>query len=633
MTARLATPSMLGMLVLLTGGAAGCVPPAWDATEKPASAPEAARPAAAAPDPDPVATIPAGWDQLPPAPAADAPLVAYPSTEALAAALARVPITNHTWYPYQPTIASGGLAPTSSGSSGPSGPSSTSSGTTVQEAGVDEADLVKHDGRYAFVCTGSKVRVVDTRPLASLREVASLVVEGVATGCYLADGRLVVLSTFTQLTSGTTWQSGVAVTVFDVTDPTEPVAAGARYFDGGLHASRLIVDRLFLVLNHKAALTTDMTDAERVAAFLPTVRMSLADAGADLLGATAVYHERDEAVPHNSLVAVAMLDVTDPTGAVAAVATALPPGGPTYVALGSLYTSNTDCSDGTLRTMFHKFRLTSHGAGYVGSGAVDGTLLNPYSCGEWRDHLRVATTEWSTSNTTWMGLTTSTTVTVLGEQNGRLVTTGRISDIEPGEALNTARFLGDRGYLITSVQAIDPLFTLDLSDPANPRLVGEFEYAGVADFLFPVSRDRLLAVGRRAEWGTLAGVELSLFDVSNLAAPRRITSLTVATGSAWTEVRFDPHAFAWHGARRQFAFPLTETVAGTWWQRVSLQVCELAGDTIQLRGALSLGDETWYWGGLRGLFLDGDVLGVAPDRMVGNAVDALGSGQVTMLFQ
>lgn len=615
-------------ILVMAAGALGCVPPAGSKIAA-SGAP------AAATEPEPSPAQAPGWDQPPPPPADDAPLVAYASTEALAAALARVPSNDSGWI--IDILPPGGilpLSPTAGPSTGPTGAPSGPSGssTTVQEAGVDEADIVKHDGRFVYVCTGPKVRVIDAQPLASLREVATLPVEGTATGCYVADGRAVVLFTWTRQTSGGTWEGGTGVSVFDVSEPAEPDALGTRFFDGWLHASRLIAGRLFLVLNHRAAFTTAMTDAERVDAYCPDVRASLADQGVALLGATAIYHARGESLPHNSLVVVAMVDVAEPMGAVAAVGTALPPGGPTYVALGSLYTTNAVCDAGSLRTQFHKFRLTRFGAGYVGSGSVDGVPLNPYSCGEYRDHLRVATRVWSTSDTTW-AFTPSTTVTVLGEQGGHLVATGTITDIEPGETLNTARFLGDRGYLITSVQAIDPLFTLDLADPTNPTLMGEFEYPGVADFLFPVSRDRLLAVGRGAEWGTFAGVELSLFDVSNLAAPRRITSLTLARGSAWTEVRFDPHAFAWYGARRQFALPLTETVAGSWAQRVSLQVCELSGDSIQLRGALSFGDETWYWGGLRGVFLGDDVLGVAPDRMVGNAVDALGAGQVTMLFQ
>ena len=102
------------------------------------------------------------------------------------------------------------------------------------------------------------------------------------------------------------------------------------------------------------------------------------------------------------------------------------------------------------------------------------------------------------------------------------------------------RFLGDRAYAVTFLQ-IDPLYVLDLADPADPQIAGELEVTGFSDFLHPVSDELLLGLGT----GAAGGVKLELFDVSDLSAPLSRGSATIGEQNSYSEARWDRHAFTY----------------------------------------------------------------------------------------
>src|SRR5260370_27272527 len=97
------------------------------------------------------------------------------------------------------------------------------------------------------------------------------------------------------------------------------------------------------------------------------------------------------------------------------------------------------------------------------------------------------------------------------------------------------------GYVVTFRQT-DPLYTVDLSDPAQPRVRGSVALTGYSAYLHPASDTRLIGIGRQADaMGHVGGTQVSLFDASDLAAPMRLA--TVALAGARSSAEFDPHAF------------------------------------------------------------------------------------------
>ncbi|MEV0623219.1 beta-propeller domain-containing protein [Nonomuraea sp. NPDC050404] len=201
-------------------------------------------------------------------------------------------------------------------------------------------------------------------------------------------------------------------------------------------------------------------------------------------------------------------------------------------------------------TEIHRFDITSPGApSYVASGKVSGRLLNQYSLSEHDGHLRVATTDNSTDDKT-----SSSSIHVL--KSDTLATTGQVGGLGKGERIYSVRFIGPVGYCVTFRQ-VDPLYTLDLADPAAPKVTGELKITGYSAYLHPAGDGRLIGIGQEAsEKGRTLGTQVSLFDVSDPAAPRRLSQLFQKESGSGAE--WDPHAFLYWQKTGLSVIPLTK---------------------------------------------------------------------------
>jgi uncharacterized secreted protein with C-terminal beta-propeller domain len=207
-------------------------------------------------------------------------------------------------------------------------------------------------------------------------------------------------------------------------------------------------------------------------------------------------------------------------------------------------------------TEIHRFDTSKPGeTTYAGSGVVTGTLLNQFSMSEQGGFLRVA----STNGPLWWApgadRPSQSYVTVLADRGGALATVGRLGDLGKGERIYAVRFIGDTGYVVTFRQ-VDPLFTIGLSDPAHPRLLGSLDLLGYSAYLHPVGDGLLLGVGQAAnDQGRTQGTQLSLFDVSDPANPARIAQHQVGSSSS-SSAEFDHHAFLWWEPAKLAVLPL-----------------------------------------------------------------------------
>jgi hypothetical protein len=132
-------------------------------------------------------------------------------------------------------------------------------------------------------------------------------------------------------------------------------------------------------------------------------------------------------------------------------------------------------------------------------------------------------------------------VYVLAERDGLLRRIGAVEGLGKTERIYAVRFLGPVGYVVTFRQT-DPLYTVDLSDPARPAVRGELKIPGYSAYLHPVGDGRLIGIGQDATGdGRITGLQVSLFDVKNLDRPDRIATYTLS--GSHSEAEFDPHAF------------------------------------------------------------------------------------------
>jgi hypothetical protein len=195
-------------------------------------------------------------------------------------------------------------------------------------------------------------------------------------------------------------------------------------------------------------------------------------------------------------------------------------------------------------TQIDKFDATSpDSTTFLASGAVPGYLLDQFSMSEWGGFLRVA----STSAPIWWGgavpqVSSQSYVTVLATQGNQLIPVGQLSRLGTGQKIYSVRFVGNAGYVVTFRQ-VDPLYTLDLSDPTAPRVAGQLELQGYSSYLHPLGQGLLLGVGQDVGANNEpSGSQLELFDVSNPAAPRLVDKTSLGQGSS-TQVNYDHHAF------------------------------------------------------------------------------------------
>ena len=219
------------------------------------------------------------------------------------------------------------------------------------------------------------------------------------------------------------------------------------------------------------------------------------------------------------------------------------------------------------RTDIYRFDITSPGPPrFAAGGSVPGYLIDQYALSQWQGYLRIATT----TGTSWAladgppanAQTSSSAVYVLSTRGPVMRLAGHVTGLGLTERIYSVRFIGPVGYVVTYRQT-DPLYTVDLSDPAQPRVRGSLALTGYSSYLHPASDTRLIGIGRQADaMGHAGGIQVSLFDVSDLAAPTRLATVTLA--AAISNAEFDPHAFLYWPGAHLIVVPLQRTgmVAG-----------------------------------------------------------------------
>ncbi|MEK0347431.1 MAG: beta-propeller domain-containing protein, partial [Nitrosopumilus sp.] len=188
----------------------------------------------------------------------------------------------------------------------------------------------------------------------------------------------------------------------------------------------------------------------------------------------------------------------------------------------------------TRKTIIHKISINKGEIEYVTMGSVPGRLLNQFSMDQSGDRFRVATT--TEYYTQYQGTVRANAVYVLDEQ---LNIVGGLDQIAPGESIFSARFIGDRLYLVT-FQQIDPFFVIDLSTD-TPKILGELKITGFSNYLHPYDEEHIIGIGRdtkEIEEGRVQqlGIKIALFNVADVNNPKVIDDVIIGDSSTYSEV-------------------------------------------------------------------------------------------------
>ncbi|PRY42266.1 beta-propeller domain-containing protein [Umezawaea tangerina] len=490
--------------------------------------------------------------------------------------------------------------------------------TNVQENGVDEPDLVKTDGKRVVSVADGVLRVVD---VASRRVTGTLdLANSSASQLLLSGDRALVVTT--EVAAGIPVppdefapRTGSRLVLVDLSGP--PKALGALTVDGTYLDARQIggVARVVVSSTPRPAFVypqdgwsvaqtrlenEKVVDAAPISTWLPHYELSTPTSRRDGTLVDCSRVSFPEQPTSASLLTVLTLDLSaalgtgDPVSVVAAGDTVYGTASNLYVAdQHQVFTTGRGRIAPSGTTSVHQFDISRPGPPrHVASGVVDGLPLNKYSFSEYAGHLRIATTGSTAQNAQ------QSSVIVLERRGDALVQTGRVDGLGVGERIHSVRFLGAVGYVVTFRQT-DPLYTLDLADPAKPRVVGELKINGYSAYLHPAGDGRLIGVGQDAnDRGRVSGTQVSLFDVRDLARPERLAQYQVPGGTS--EAEYDPHAFLYWPADGLLVLPVTDRADGTGGSLVLRlsgngfdEVGRVVHPTGTIRRALVIGDDLW----------------------------------------
>jgi inhibitor of cysteine peptidase len=509
--------------------------------------------------------------------------------------------------------------------------------TNIQVTGVDEADIVKTDGEYIYVASNDymsnqnhvfilKAEAGDPRVIAKI----TLENNTYLAGMFLSQdsSKLVIIGSQYQMFAYDVVRSDLAmiypyysdvktfITVYDVSEKVHPVLARNLTLSGSYFNSRMIGNYVYAVVSQSAYVLEN-------AVTLPKV---YTDEGVSDVPADTIYYA--DTMPGSfmftSFVGFNVLDSSEKL----ANMTILMGGASTmYVSLDNIYVTYQNYGEKGDYTSIHRIHFDKNVLTPAAEGNVPGYVLNQYSMDENGEYFRLATTSQSD--------TTHNNVYVL---NMNMTTVGKVEGLAKDERIYSARFMGDKAYIVTFKQ-VDPFFIIDLSDPFNPKVAGQLKIPGYSSYLHPFDENHVIGLGMEN-----STVKLSLFDVTNVNAPTEIAKYTVEGDYTYSDALNEPKAFLFDKAKELLVIPISITqygvvdstnkevfVNGGFWQGAYVFKVNTSGFT--LRGGISHGENTtnpYYYGYnyneqvTRALYIDNILYTISNNEVKLNSLSDLG---------
>ena len=429
--------------------------------------------------------------------------------------------------------------------------------TNVQVEGVDEGDVVKTDGTYIYLTRSSTVFIIKAIPPSSMKIVSRIELTEQAGDLYVLGDKLVVFGSggiyvgsypapweFPKNPIIPPTRLTVSIRVYDVKDRSKPTLERDFGADGYLVSSRMIGDYLYAIVQKGAYIGNTGID-------LPVCadnRTVMAVKATDIL----YYNGTDSSYSYTT---IASINVASPDEPVNVQTFLIGSSSVIYCSTSSLYVTTGGYTDTTI----HKITFDNGKVKDAYEGTVPGWVLNQFSMDESGDYFRIATTSGGSG---WLrSSSVQSSAVYVFDQDMKLV--GKLEGLAPGESIYSARFMGDRCYLVT-FKKVDPLFVIDLSKPTAPKVLGKLKIPGYSNYLHPYDATHLIGVGKEteeAEGGNFAwyqGLKISLFDVSDVANPIEVAKIEVGDRGTDSPALSDHKAFLFDKERGLLVIPVLE---------------------------------------------------------------------------
>jgi len=491
--------------------------------------------------------------------------------------------------------------------------------TNIQVAGVDEADIVKTDGEHLYLASGHNVFILKAYPPEQAEILSKITWNDtypVEIFVSPSSDRLAVLGSKYTIQS-LVYIGGLYgplyidvktfVNVYDISNKTNPSLSMNFTMSGSYFNSRMIGDYVYFVVSQPAYVIYDTV-------ILPKIYST---DGIKEISASEIRYSNasDDYFMFTTVVALNMQNAAEePTY------TTLLLGGTSsmYVSLNNLYITFSE-PDG--KTSIYRIHIDRSTITPEAKGKVPGRELNQFSIDEYNNYFRIATTTRLNGNT-------QNNVYIL-DMNLNMV--GSLENIAPGEAIDSARFIGNRSYLSTSVVRRDPFFVIDVENASDPKILGYLKIPGFTRYLHPYDENHIIGVGINA-----SKVKISLFDVSNVSAPIEMAKYTITGAYSNTPVLTEHKAFLFDRSKDLLAIPasvshLKETSPQLYeywqWQGVYVFNITLTHGLV-LRGNVTHQDsnihywENSYWA-KRSLYIENVLYTVSEKKIKMNTLEDL----------
>jgi len=446
--------------------------------------------------------------------------------------------------------------------------------TNIQVEGVDEADIVKTDGEYIYIISGKNVTILKAYPPEEAEILSQITLNGAIDGLFINGNKMVIFEGgYDPYISCTTFApsvksfpyysvSGTFIRVYDVSDRANPVSTrnvtrGGCYFD-----SRMIGDYVYAVINEPVYVNETWVSLPKI----------YSDGEIKEIAATEIYYS-DVSDTFNTYITIIAINMQNDAQEPAEKTILLGATSNMYVSMNTIYITfqgsggepRPSSLQSSIRilsvneawgTTIYRIHIEDGEIEEGASGHVQGSVLNQFSMDEYNGYFRIATT---TGEVWGWGESTALNHVYILDMNLNIV--GRLENLAPGEKIHSTRFMGNRCYVVT-FKKIDPLFVIDLSNPSDPRVLGDLHIPGYSDYLHPYDENHIIGVGKdtvEGEGGNFAwyqGVKISLFDVSDVEHPQEIDKYIIGDRGTESPVLSDHKAFLFDRSRSLLVIPV-----------------------------------------------------------------------------
>ena len=433
--------------------------------------------------------------------------------------------------------------------------------TNIQVDGVDEPDIVKTDGTYIYLVSGEKVYILKAYPPEKAQLLSTIAFDNTPNNIFINGNKLVVFATV--YSEGKWYSPRATIYLYDVSDKSDPILIKTVSINGSYVDARMIDSYVYMIASESTWL---LYCNEKLS--IPTI--SIDNASMEIAPSSIYYVNISE--PVESLIHIISLNVDSEKikqkSFMAGYSQTV------FVSRNNIYITSFTCEPGILTvgswnreysreevTIIYKISISKGNIEYVAQGKVPGHVLNQFSMDEHNGYFRIATTV----GNVWDG-SSRNNVYILDDKLNQV---GAIENIAPGEKIYSARFMGNKAYLVT-FKKVDPFFTLDLSDPYHPKVLGKLKIPGYSDYLHPYDENHIIGIGketvealpeekesRRLDFAWYQGLKITLFDVSDFEHPKEVAKVVIGDRGTYSPVLYDHKALLFDREKNLLVIPVT----------------------------------------------------------------------------